>query len=39
VTSARDGAGAEELAAHPLSGGVFAIDLDARGLPEPEFGG
>jgi len=39
VTSARDGASAEELAAHPLSGGVFAIELDVAGLPEPEFGG
>jgi sugar lactone lactonase YvrE len=39
VTSARDGAGAEELASHPQSGGVYAIDLDVAGMPEPEFGG
>lgn len=39
VTSARDGASAEELASHPRSGNLFAIDLDFSGLPEPEFGG
>jgi sugar lactone lactonase YvrE len=39
VTSARDGASAEELAAFALSGGVFAVEVDVPGLPEPEFGG
>ena len=29
----------EELAAEPLAGAVFAIDVGVKGLPEPRFGG
>lgn len=39
VTSAREGRPAEELAALPLSGSVFSMDVDVPGLPEPRFGG
>jgi len=39
VTSARDGATAEELEAHPLSGGVFAVRLGEPGSAEPLFAG
>ena len=34
ITSARDGLTPEQLAAEPLAGGVFAIDVDVPGLPE-----
>jgi sugar lactone lactonase YvrE len=29
----------EALAAQPHAGGVFALDLGVRGLPEPRFNG
>lgn len=38
VTSGRAFAGADVLAQEPLSGGVFAAEVGARGLPEPHFG-
>jgi len=37
ITSAREGMTPEQLAAEPLSGSVFAIDVDVPGLPEPLF--
>ena len=37
VTSAREGMTAEQLAAEPTSGGVFAIEVDVPGLPENLF--
>jgi len=37
VTSARAGADAAELAAHPLSGGVLRIRAGIRGRAEPRF--
>ncbi|MCE7029762.1 SMP-30/gluconolactonase/LRE family protein [Jiella avicenniae] len=37
VTSARDGRPAEELERLPHSGGVFAMQTDVPGLPEPQF--
>lgn len=37
VTTARNGRPAEELAALPLSGGLFAMRVDVPGLPEPLF--
>ena len=37
VTSAREGMTSEQLAAEPLSGGVFAIEVDVPGLPENLF--
>lgn len=37
VTSARDGLNDGELAAFPLSGGLFAARVDTPGLPEPLF--
>lgn len=37
VTSARQRMTPEELAAEPLSGALFAIEVDIPGLPEPEF--
>jgi len=37
VTSARQMRGAEELARLPQSGGLFAMTVDAPGLPEPAF--
>jgi sugar lactone lactonase YvrE len=39
VTSAVKFLSDEELAAQPWAGGVLAIDLDVRGLPEPRFAG
>jgi sugar lactone lactonase YvrE len=39
VTSARTGRDADELARLPLSGGLFAMDVDVPGLPEPSFAG
>ena len=38
ATSARTSLGDDELAARPGSGGVFAQQLDVRGLPEARFG-
>jgi sugar lactone lactonase YvrE len=37
VTTARDGASAEELARWPQSGGLFAMAVDTPGLLEPRF--
>lgn len=37
VTTARDGASPEELAACPQSGGLFAMELDVPGLPPSLF--
>ena len=39
VTSARQQREAEELARLPLSGGLFAMQVDVPGLPEPLFAG
>jgi sugar lactone lactonase YvrE len=37
ITSAREGMSAAELAAEPMAGSVFAIELDVPGLPENLF--
>jgi sugar lactone lactonase YvrE len=37
ITTAREGLSAEELAAEPLAGSVFAIEVDVPGLPESIF--
>lgn len=37
VTTARDTLSAAQLAAHPLSGGVFKFKPGVKGLPEPAF--
>ena len=37
ITSAREYLTPEQLAAEPLAGGVFAIEVDVPGLPEPLF--
>ena len=39
VTSATQRLTPEQLDAQPLAGGLFAIDVGVRGLPEPEYGG
>ena len=39
VTSARTGLTAEQLAAEPLAGGLFAIDLSEAGVPPSVFAG
>jgi sugar lactone lactonase YvrE len=39
VTSARETMTAAQLAAHPLSGSLFAIECDAAGLPASEYAG
>jgi sugar lactone lactonase YvrE len=39
VTSARKGMSAEQLARYPLSGGLFRIRTNIRGMPTFEFGG
>lgn len=39
VTSAREHATPEELARHPQSGSIFAIEVDVPGLVEPRFKG
>lgn len=39
LTTARENRSAEELRRYPLSGSVFAIELDVSGLPEPLFSG
>lgn len=39
ITSARTGLGAEQLAAEPLAGGLFAVALDQAGLPAAQFAG
>ncbi len=38
VTSARFTMSADHLDAHPLEGGLFAVEGVGRGLPEPKFG-
>lgn len=37
ITTAREGLTPEQLAAEPLAGGIFAIDLGIAGLPETLF--
>jgi sugar lactone lactonase YvrE len=39
VTSASSGLDAEQLAASPHAGGIFALEAGVRGLPEPRFAG
>ena len=39
ITSARGGMSASELAREPLAGGIFALEVDVAGLPEPRFKG
>jgi len=39
VTSAREKSDAAELARLPQSGGIFAMQVDVPGLPEPAFAG
>lgn len=39
ITTAREGASAAELAEFPQSGGLFAIDVDVPGCPEPAYAG
>jgi sugar lactone lactonase YvrE len=39
ITTARGGMSAEELRREPLAGGIFALDVDVQGLPEPRFKG
>jgi len=39
ITTARFGLNAEQLDAQPLAGGLFAIGLDAPGVPASMFGG
>ncbi|WP_157966402.1 SMP-30/gluconolactonase/LRE family protein [Oceanibium sediminis] len=36
ITTAREGMSAEQLAAEPLSGSIFVVDLPARGVEEPK---
>ena len=38
VSSARTGLSAEQLAAEPLAGGLFAIEMDVSGQPAHRFG-
>jgi sugar lactone lactonase YvrE len=39
VTSARTGLSDADLARQPQAGGLFALDVGVRGLPEPRFAG
>lgn len=39
VTSGTQRLTEDELARQPLAGGLFALDVGVRGLPEPEFAG
>ena len=39
VTSATQRLSPEQLARQPMAGGLFAVDVGVRGLPEPAFGG
>lgn len=39
ITSARIGLSPEDLASQPLAGGLFAVEVDARGRPVDRFGG
>lgn len=38
ITSAREGLNEDMLTKHPLSGSVFSIKLDVRGVPQSSFG-
>jgi sugar lactone lactonase YvrE len=38
VTSAAAGLAPDALARGPLAGGLFAVEVGVRGLPEPRFG-
>lgn len=37
ITSAREGANSDELERHPMSGGLFCIELDVQGRVEPQY--
>lgn len=37
ITTAREGATAEELARQPFAGGLFAVDVDIAGRAEPHY--
>jgi len=39
ITTASGGMSAAELEREPQAGGIFALDLDVEGLPEPRFKG
>ena len=39
ITSARGGLSAADLEREPLAGGIFALQVDVAGLPEPRFKG
>ena len=39
ITTARKPCSEAELADHPQSGGLFAVEVDVAGLPEPRFAG
>jgi sugar lactone lactonase YvrE len=39
ITTATQRLSQEDLAAQPLAGGLFAVDVGVRGLPEPEYWG
>ena len=39
VTSATQGMTAEQRRAEPQAGGLFALEIGVRGLPEPRFAG
>ncbi len=39
ITSAREGLSDAELAREPLAGGIFAMEVEVAGLPEPRFAG
>jgi sugar lactone lactonase YvrE len=39
VTTARQQREADELARLPFSGGLFSMQVDVAGLPEPSFAG
>lgn len=39
ITSARVGLSAQQIAAEPLAGAVFAVEIDRPGLPAHRFGG
>ncbi|MFF2051433.1 SMP-30/gluconolactonase/LRE family protein [Leifsonia sp. NPDC058194] len=37
ITTAREGLDAAELAGSPASGALFTVEVEARGLPQPEY--
>jgi sugar lactone lactonase YvrE len=39
ITSARGGLSAADLEREPLAGGIFALEVDVQGVPEPRFKG